>query len=248
MRTHSCSVTLLATHLLLLASCSSPPKPPSVDEANKRPANVAMAIDLQACKSELHNTRIVATESSRQAESAAASLERAAAHQQAMEAVRAVMASAASSQKTAQNPAQNSVQNTALNATQANSIFTLRFGFNSTRVTVPADSTAALISAARNAPLVLLRGRTDGATDTSAASRIAHQRAIAVRDYLVAAGVDPSRIRTTHQPTGDHVADNNSAVSKGMNRRVEVEVYRALPVAMNPTLVTTRAAATATTP
>jgi outer membrane protein OmpA-like peptidoglycan-associated protein len=240
MRIHPCSVTLLAIHLLLLASCSSPPKPPSVDETNKRPANVAMAIDLQACKSELHNTRIVATESKRQAESAAAALERAAVHQQAMEAVRAVIASANASQSTTQNPAPNSVQ--------ANSIFTLRFGFNSPKVTVPADSTAALIAAARNAPLVLLRGRTDGATDTGAASRIAQQRAMAVRDYLVAAGVNPTRIRTTYQPTGDHVADNNSAVSKGMNRRVEVEIYRALPVAMNPTLVTTRATATAATP
>jgi outer membrane protein OmpA-like peptidoglycan-associated protein len=248
MRTNSSFVTLLAIHLLLLASCSSPPKPPSVDETNKRPVNVAMAIDLQACKSELHNTRIVASESNRQAESAGAALERAAVHQQTMEAVRAVMASAASLQKTSQNPAQNSVQNTAPNATQANSIFTLRFDFNSTRVTVPTDITAALTAAARNAPLVLLRGRTDGATDTGGASRIAQQRAMAVRDYLVAAGVDPTRIRTTHQPTGDHVTDNNSAMSKGMNRRVEVEIYRALPVAMNPTLVTTRAAATAATP
>jgi outer membrane protein OmpA-like peptidoglycan-associated protein len=244
MRTYSCSVTLLAIHLLLLASCSSPPKPPSINEASRRPANVAMAIDLQACKSELHNTRIVATESSRQAESAAAALERAAAYQQAIEAVRAVMASATASQ----NPTATTAQNPAANSVQANSIFILRFGFNSTKVTVPADSTAALIAAARNAPLVLLRGRTDGATDTGVASRIAHQRAIAVRDYLVASGVDPSRIRTTHQPTGDHVADNNSAVSKGMNRRVEIEIYRALPVAMNATLVSTRAATTAATP
>jgi outer membrane protein OmpA-like peptidoglycan-associated protein len=240
MRTNFCSVTLLAIHLLLLASCSSPPKPPSVDEANKRPANVAMAIDLQACKSELHNTRIVATESNRQAESAAAALERAAVHQQTMEAVRTVLASAGGSQTAAQSATGN--------AAQANSIFTLHFGFNSTRVTVPTDITAALTAAARAAPLVLLRGRTDGAANTTAASRIANQRAIAVRDYLVAAGVDPTRIRGTHQPTGDHVADNNSAVSKGMNRRVEIEIYRALPVAMNPTLVTTRATATAATP
>jgi outer membrane protein OmpA-like peptidoglycan-associated protein len=244
MRTNSCSVTLLAIHLLLLASCSSPSKPPSVDEAYKRPANLAMAIDLQACKSELHNTRIVATESSRQAETAAVALERAAAHQQAMEAVRAVMASAAASQ----NPTSTTAQNPAPNSVQANSIFTLRFGFNSTRVTVPADIAAALTAAARNAPLVLLRGRTDGATDTSVASRIAHQRAIAVRDYLVAAGVDPTRIRTTHQPTGDHVTDNANAATKSMNRRVEIEIYRALPVALNPTLVTTRAATTGDRP
>ena len=240
MRINSCFVALLAVHLLLLTSCSSPPKPPSVDEANKRPANVAMAVDLQACKSELHNTRIVATEWTRQAEAAAAALERAAAHQQVMDAVRAVLTSAATTQNAALNAAQN--------PTQANSIFTLQFGFNSTRVAVPADSGAALVAAARNAPLVLLRGRTDGSTDTGAASRIARQRAIAVRDYLVAAGIDPSRIRTTHQATGDHVADNSNATTKGMNRRVEIEVYRALPVAMNATQIATTATTPVTTP
>ena len=45
---------------LLLGSCSSAPKPPTVDESNRRPANSAMAIELQACKSDLHNTQIAA--------------------------------------------------------------------------------------------------------------------------------------------------------------------------------------------
>jgi outer membrane protein OmpA-like peptidoglycan-associated protein len=49
---------------------------------------------------------------------------------------------------------------------------------------------------------------------------------------LVGVGVDAQRIRATYQPTGDHVADNANATTKGMNRRVEIEVYRALPVAM----------------
>ena len=53
-----------------------------------------------------------------------------------------------------------------------------------------------------------------------------------MRDYLVAAGVDPKRIRDTYQPVGDHAADNTSAAGREMNRRVEIEVYRALPVAM----------------
>jgi outer membrane protein OmpA-like peptidoglycan-associated protein len=58
-----------------------------------------------------------------------------------------------------------------------------------------------------------------------------------VRDYLVAAGVDPARIRATYQPAGDHVADNASAGGRGLNRRVEVELYRALPVALSATAV-----------
>ena len=195
----------LISWLLLLSSCSSPPKPPTVDESSKRPANSAMAVELQVCKSDLQNTRILATESGRLAESTAATLERLAARQQAM---------------------------AAMQAPQANSVFTVRFEFGSTRVVVPADAASALIEDARSAPLVLLRGRTDGATDAPGESRIARERANAVRDYLVAAGVDPARIRATYQPAGDHAADNTSPSGKGMNRRVEIEVYRALPVAM----------------
>ena len=82
---------------------------------------------------------------------------------------------------------------------------------------------------------MLLRGRTDGATDAPGESRIARERANAVRDYLVGAGVDPARIRATYQPAGDHAADNSSPSGTGMNRRVEIEVYRALPVAVGST-------------
>lgn len=198
--------------LFLLSSCSSPPKPPTVDESSKRPANSAMAVELQVCKSDLQNTRILATESGRLAEFNAATLERLAARQQALAAMQAP----------------------ALSTPPSNSVFTVRFEFGSTRVVVPADAASALIEDARSAPLVLLRGRTDGATDAPAESRIARDRANAVRDYLVGAGVDPARIRATYQPTGDHAADNTSPSGKGMNRRVEIEVYRALPVAMSP--------------
>ena len=193
--------------LLVLGSCGSPPKPPTVDESLRRPVNSAMAVELQVCKSDLQNTRIVATESSRLAETAAATLERVSARQQ----VIVAMAS----------------------APQANSVFTIRFDFGSTRVVVPADTASALIDNARAAPLVLLRGRTDGAIDSTTESRIARERAAAVRDYLVGAGVDPARIRATYQPVGDFAADHSSPSGQGMNRRVEIEVYRSLPVAMS---------------
>ena len=195
--------------LLVLGSCGSPPKPPTVDESLKRPVNSAMAVELQVCKSDLQNTRIVATESGRLAETAAATLERVSARQQ----VIVAMAS----------------------APQANSVFTIRFDFGSTRVVVPADTASALIENALAAPLVLLRGRTDGTIDSTIESRIARERSAAVRDYLVGAGVDPARIRATYQPVGDFAADNSSPTGRGMNRRVEIEMYRSLPVAMNTT-------------
>jgi outer membrane protein OmpA-like peptidoglycan-associated protein len=190
---------------LTLAACSSPPKPPTVDESQKRPANAQIDVELQVCKNDLQNTRILATESSRQAETTAATLAHMAARQQLLASIQEKAA--------------------------ANSLRIVHFAFNSTQVSIPTAEASALVEEAKVAPLVLLRGRTDGTADTSAESRIAQARANAVRDYLVASGVDPTRIRTTHQPSGDHLADNRNPQGRSLNRRVEIEVYRTLPVA-----------------
>lgn len=190
---------------LTLAACSSPPKPPTVDESQKRPANAQIAVELQVCKNDLQNTRILATESSRLAETTAATLAHMAARQQLLASIQEKAA--------------------------ANSLRIVHFAFNSTQVSIPTAEASALVEEAKFAPLVLLRGRTDGTADTFAESRIAQARANAVRDYLVASGVDPTRIRTTHQPSGDHLADNRNPQGRNLNRRVEIEVYRTLPIA-----------------
>lgn len=190
---------------LMLVACSSPPKPPTVDESQKRPANAQMAVELQVCKNDLQNTRILATESSRLAETTAATLAHMAARQELLASIQEKAA--------------------------ANSLRIVHFAFNSTQVSIPAAEVSALVEEAKVAPLVLLRGRTDGMADSSAESRIAQARANAVRDYLVASGVDPTRIRTTHQPSGDHLADNRNPQGRSLNRRVEIEVYRTLPIA-----------------
>lgn len=209
------ALTPFVPWLLLVASCSSPPRPPTVDESQKRPVNSQVAVELQVCRNDLQNTRILATESSRIAESTAATLANLAARQQLLAAMQA--------------PAGHQPQ--------ANTVFTVRFDFGSTRVAIRPDVTAALVEDAKSSPLVLLRGRTDGTSDAPAESRIARERAAAVRDYLVAAGVDPARIRATYQPAGDHVADNVSAGGRSLNRRVEIELYRALPVVLSATAV-----------
>ena len=75
----------------------------------------------------------------------------------------------------------------------------------------------------------MLRGRTDGAIETPGESRIARERAAAVRAYLIAAGIDPQRIRTTYQPVGDYATANTTPMGRALNRRVEIELYRAVP-------------------
>ena len=211
------TTTSFVPWLLVLASCTSPPKPPTVDESQRRPVNSQMAVELQVCKNDLQNTRLLATESSRMAEMTSATLTNLAARQQMLAAMQG---------PTGQQP-----------QAQANRVATVRFDFGSTRVVIPTDVAAALVEEAKVSPLILLRGRTDGTTDAPAESRIARDRAAAVRDYLVAAGVDPARIRSTYQPAGDYVADSASAEGRGLNRRVEIEMYRALPIALSASAV-----------
>jgi outer membrane protein OmpA-like peptidoglycan-associated protein len=197
--------------LLLLSSCSSPPKPPTVDESRRRTVNTAMAVELQSCRSDLAHTRILATESIRSAEASTHAVARMAQQQHLL--VRRIEADAAE---------QNKVQ--------PNLLVPVLFAFGSTQVNVSDTDATRIVSEASGAPLVVLRGRTDGATESPAESAIARRRATAVEAWLVQAGIDRARIRTTWQPVGDHVADNGTAGGRTLNRRVEIEIYRAAPV------------------
>jgi outer membrane protein OmpA-like peptidoglycan-associated protein len=204
------SLLPLLPWLLLLGSCSSPPKPPTVDESKRRPVNSAQALELQTCRSELQNTRILAGEASRATEAAALTTTRLQERQQALAALLAAVTTA-----------------------PANTVYTVHFEYGSARTDLPPDIADALLPSAREAPLIVLRGRTDGTSDAAGESRIARLRAAAMRDLLIAGGVDPQRIRETFQPSGDHAADNGTPTGRSLNRRVEIEVYRAPPVAAN---------------
>ncbi|MCX2865359.1 OmpA family protein [Paucibacter sp. PLA-PC-4] len=225
-------LTAFLPWLLLLASCSSPPRPPSVDNAPKRPANTAMAVELQACSSELRNSQLRALGAERSAA-------RAAIEQQRLALLRDLVAKLEPPhppklpQPQPQPQPDSPEARPNAEASAANAVAIVHFEYGSTRVDIPASTASALLKEAKGAPLILLRGRTDGQGDVAAESRIARARAAAVADYLVAAGVSPSQIRATYQPTGDHLADNQSAQGRRLNRRVEIEIYRALPVALN---------------
>ncbi len=193
--------------LLLAASCSSPPRPPTVDESRKRPVNTAMAVELQACRSDLQNTRIVAAESARNADANGQVLARLARHQQLL--AERIEASAAA---------------------QRNLLLPVLFAFGSAEPNLPDADAKRILDEARDAPLIVLRGRTDGRTDTPAEGAIARRRAEAVEAWLVQAGIDRARIRATWQPVGDHAADNATPDGRALNRRVEIEIYRVAPV------------------
>jgi outer membrane protein OmpA-like peptidoglycan-associated protein len=193
--------------LLLVTSCSSPPKPPTVDESRRRPVNAAMAVDLQSCRSDLENTRILAKESVRSAEASSQAIARMVQQQQLL--VRGIETNAAA---------------------QRNLLVPVLFAFGSTQVNVPDADATRIVEEARTAPLIVLRGRTDGTAESPSESAIARLRAAAVEAWLVQSGVDRARIRTTWQPVGDHAADNSTPGGRTLNRRVEIEIYRAAPI------------------
>lgn len=192
-------MTVQLLFLLALGSCASPPKPPTVDESRKRPANASAEVELQSCRSALQNTRIAANESQRAAVAAVAS------------ATQLAAAVGAPSSR--------------------NVVYAVLFPYGGTRAQVGSAEAARLVEEARGAPLIVLRGRTDGVSATTAESRIARQRAESVQALLLRAGIEPAHIRTTWQPAGDHAADNDLPGGRVLNRRVEIEIYQTAPQA-----------------
>jgi outer membrane protein OmpA-like peptidoglycan-associated protein len=181
-----------------------------VDPTLRRPVNSATALEAQTCRSELQNARILANESDRAARAAGDAADRV-----------SMQLRARSQRPPPSDP-------------PGNRVYTILFAFGSARLPASLQPTSQLVGDARSAPLVVLSGRTDGAVETAAEARIARERAAAVQAFLVAAGVAPSRIRATWQPVGDHAADNRSAQGRALNRRVEIEIYRAQPAAADP--------------
>lgn len=207
-----------------LLGCSTAPPPPTVIKDLKRPANDAAAVDLQRCQHQLHNTRLLLTESNWIAESHSVGRE----HFNAMQRSLTQLQQAIASPQPQQAPTESS------GTPLANSLYLMHFDFGSSAASLSAEVTAAIKQEALMAPLIVLRGRTDGQVETKSEAAIAKARALAARDLLIAAGVDPRLIRTNYQAIGDHLADNGDAQGRALNRRVEIEIYRNLPRTVHP--------------
>ena len=185
----------------LLGSCSTTAEPPTVDGQDKRPVNNTQAIALQRCQHELHNEGLRAEE------------------------FRAALASIAAQVQACQRARTSRASTDETMPTRPQQVFVIHFAFASSEVRLTPDAEQTLLNAARNAPWILLHGRTDGVVDNLADGRLAKARAERVRGLLTANGIDSRRVRTTYQPTGDAVAPNTDAAARSLNRRVEVEIH-----------------------
>lgn len=186
---------------LAVTACSSPPKPPTVDDSKKRPVNVSEGIELQMCRSELTAAKIVLTET----------LDRAR--------VAAIAAPPPVPEQEARPP-----------EPIPNHVFIINFALGSAELNVSAEQQARLLEQARAAKFIVIRGRTDALADSLSETRLAQRRAEAAYDYLVrSVKLPPDGIRLSWQGAGDRAMPGHGAADRQLNRRVEIELYPAKP-------------------
>lgn len=205
---HTCACVSLAA--LVLSSCSSPPKAPTVDDSNKRPVNSGLAIDLQACRGELSGKTVQLAELARSAAS---------------------FASASSEPATGNGRAGSMAgcgQPNTFGTGGANFVAIVSFPHASATWSLAAADADALVSRANGASLIVIRGRTDALAETSGETALARKRAQAAESFLRGRGVKPERMRVTWQGLGDTLPGLTGA-ERGQNRRVEIEIYAAAP-------------------
>lgn len=68
---------------------------------------------------------------------------------------------------------------------------------------------------------IAITGHTDASGDEAWNRQLSLERARAVADYLVAAGVEPDRLRVEGRGSADPVADNDTEIGRRTNRRIE---------------------------
>lgn len=71
---------------------------------------------------------------------------------------------------------------------------------------------------------VQIFGYTDNTGSMAVNTRVADQRANAVRNYLINCGVPANRLTATGVPMADYIASNDTAEGRALNRRVEIYI------------------------
>ncbi len=69
-----------------------------------------------------------------------------------------------------------------------------------------------------------ITGHTDSWGDEALNQALSEQRAQAVRDYLVAAGVDPARVEAEGRGSAEPLAENDTTWGRSRNRRIELKL------------------------
>jgi outer membrane protein OmpA-like peptidoglycan-associated protein len=192
---------------LLLTSCSTPPKPPSVDESTKRPVNARAAVDLKACQGDLSRATILVSEIARAG----------------------VVAAALTKALPLPGTAIADTTEPAVAGATGNLVAVVLFGMSSAAWSIEQADAAALVRRAKDAAVIMIRGRTDATGESLQETALARRRAEAAAEFLQKAGVSKDKLRLTWQGAGDPVAGLRPT-ERAQSRRVEIEFYTAAPM------------------
>ena len=192
---------------LLLTSCSSPPKPPSVDESTKRPVNASVAVDLKACQGDLSRATILVSEMARAG----------------------VVATSLNKARPLPGAAMASFSDSKAADASGNLVAVVPFGMGSASWSVEQTDAAALVRRAKDAAVIMIRGRTDATGESLQETALARRRAEAAAEFLHQAGVSKDKLRVTWQGAGDPIVGLRPT-DRSQSRRVEIEFYTAAPM------------------
>ena len=97
----------------------------------------------------------------------------------------------------------------------------------------PNEHQADYLKDAKNAALVVVRGRTSTNTPSAKDEALALARALSARTYLIARGVSPLKIQVNFASAADFIADNSTQEGRLQNQRVEIELVYVMNLSMN---------------
>lgn len=107
-------------------------------------------------------------------------------------------------------------------ATASSRLARVGFGFDSATLALSDQEKQDLLDLVAKARRIELRGRTDSIGSAAYNQRLALKRAQAVRDFLVAQGIDPEAVTVSAAPNTDYIATNDSEAGRAQNRRVDI--------------------------
>lgn len=201
---------------LVLASCSSPPKLPTVDDSTKHPVNAKASVELQSCRSELSRSTILLDELARSNAVSTALVKNRTAEGCTTGNAGVKLGAAVSVGSTDSNVQAGS-----------NRIAIIEFATGSASWTIEKADADALARKASTSALIMIRGRTDAVGDSASETALARRRAEAAAEFVRSRGVPADRVRVTWQGAGD--PRPQSVQERAQNRRVELEFYAAPP-------------------
>ncbi len=101
------------------------------------------------------------------------------------------------------------------------------FAFDSAEINpdlAPLFDNAVLVMERNPSLKVLIEGHTDSVGPAEYNQKLSERRAISVKDYMAAKGIDPARMETVGLGESDPAASNDTEEGRAFNRRVEYEI------------------------